>query len=115
MVKLYKNPCSMGFWLFFQSDTTQKIIPREALEDYFAGVIILLLYTTSEVAVCLFGNCPASATGVAAAAGSAACAITAAGMFSCFFITDHAADQQTCNQHDDNNECNIDEIYGNPV
>ena len=74
----------------------------------------MLLYSTSEVAVFLVGNCPASSTGAAAATGSAACAITAAGMVSCFFITDHAADQQACNQYDDSNECNIDEIYGNP-
>ena len=74
----------------------------------------MLLYSTSEVAVFLVGNCPASSTGAAAATGSAACAITAAGMVSGFFITDHAADQQTCNQYDDSNECNIDEIYGNP-
>ena len=52
--------------------------------------------------------------GAASAADSAAGAVAAAGAFACFPVTDHAADQQACNQYDDSNECNIDEIYGNP-
>ena len=50
--------------------------------------------------------------GAASAAGTAGGAVASAGAFSRFFITDHAAQQQTHDQNEHGNKSDIDQIGG---
>ena len=68
-----------------------------------------------SLSLCLRGVARAAlAAGAASAACAAACTVAAAGALARFPVTDHAADEQPHDQHDDCDQHDIDEIGRKP-